>query len=514
MKSMKKIIALGLIMIMTLSLTACGGKKTGGKGSNGGKEVEIAYWHAGLGIDWLEEMVKVFNESQSDWNVTFRESAIKDSLTSALGMEDIDTTDLYIAGQTYDTEFMEPLEDILDSTAEGDKMTIREKMNPNYLTTARAADGKVYTLSAGSSLYGIVYNRKLFEKAGIDTLPRTSDELAVACDKLLENNITPWAIFGTWAYWDFFVEAWQAQYDGYDYYMNNYHACTDINGGSPSKDVLTKQDGRWAVLRAMEKLITPDYVPDGAAAEDHITMQTKFLNTDIGMMVNGNWLTKEMSEVGSTENFGLMKTPVISEIIEKLTTISDDETLRAVVDAIDEVNEDESKLDTYKSGDGYIVDGVQISEIDWNYVKDARTTSAVGFSTAFVPKYSTEKEGAKEFLKFLCSDKGMEIYLDHTHISMPLEFSDGREYDTSDWNSLERESDEVLRNTVYYATNTMLNRHPIFGVGGASSYVGVSVPAMMYTKNPADRMTAEDVWTEMMRILEMKYETDWLFNIK
>jgi hypothetical protein len=44
--------------------------------------------------------------------------------------------------------------------------------------------------------------------------------------------------------------------------------------------------------------------------------------------------------------------------------------------------------------------------------------------------------------------------------------------------------------------------------------VGVSVPQMMYTKNPADRMSAEDVWTEMMRILEMKYEKDWLFNIK
>jgi ABC-type glycerol-3-phosphate transport system substrate-binding protein len=296
--------------------------------------------------------------------------------------------------------------------------------------------------------------------------------------------------------------------------LNNYHACTDINGGSPSKDVLTKKDGRWAVLRAMEKLITPDYVVDGAAAEDHITMQTKFLNTDIGMMVNGNWLTKEMSEVGSTDNFGLMKTPVISEITENLMTISDDETLRTVIDAIDEVIDDESKISKYKSGDDYVVDGQTISAIDWDYVMAARTTSPVGFSTAFIPKYSNAVDGAKEFLKFLCSDKGMEIYLKYTHISMPLEFSDGREFDTSDWNTLEKESDEVLRNTVYYATNTMLNRHPIFRAGGASSYVGVSVPQMMYTKNPADRMSAEDVWTEMMRILEMKYEKDWLFNIK
>lgn len=514
MKNVKRIVALLLVLVMAFPLAACNGKKTGKGSNNGGKEVEIAYWHAGLGIDWLEEMVEEFNKSQSDWNVIYRESAIKNSLTSALGMEDIDTTDLYFAGQVYDVEMMEPLDDLLDETAEGDKKTIGEKLNPNYLSVARAADGKVYTFSLDSSLYGIVYNKDLFKKAGITTMPRTSDELVVVCDKLLENNITPWAIFGTWAYWDFFIEAWQAQYDSYSYYLNNYHGCMDINGISPSKDVLTRKDGRWAALRAMEKLITPEYVPDGAAAEDHITMQTKFLNTDMGMMVNGNWLTKEMEDVGSTEKFGLMKTPVISEIIEKLTTVADDDTLRVLIDAIDAVIEDESKINDYKSGEDYVVDGMTISGFDWDYVMDARTTSPVGFGTAFIPKYSDAIEGAKEFLKFLYSDKGMEMYMEHTHISMPLEFSDGREVDTKNWNNLEIESDKVLRETKLYATNMMINRHPIFRVGGASSYVGVSVPAMMYTKNPADRMTAEDVWTEMMRILEMKYEKDWLFNIK
>lgn len=514
MKTMKRIIAIVLVAIMTLSLAACGKKETNKKGNNGGKEVEIAYWHAGLGIAWLEEMVEEFNSSQSDWYVTYKESAIKKSLTSAFGMADIDTVDLYMAGQTYDTEYMEPLDDILDETAPGDKMTIREKMNPNYLSVAKAADGKVYTFSTGSSLYGIVYNRKLFKKAGIDTMPRTTDELAVVCDTLKENNITPWAMFGPLAYWDFFVEAWQAQYDGYDYYLNNYHACTNVDGISPSKAVLTKQDGRWAVLRAMEKLVTPDYVPDGAAAEDHITMQTKFLNTDIGMMVNGNWLTNEMKEVGSTEDFGLMKTPVISEITERLLTVSDDDTLRSVVDAIDEVIEDESKLSKYQSGEDYIVNGQTISSIDWDYIRDARTTSAVAFNTAFVPNYSAEKEGAKEFLKFMCSDKGMEIYLRNTHISMPLEFSDGREIDTTGWNSLEIESDKVLRNTVYYATDTMLNRHDIFRKGGASSYVGVSIAAVLYTKNQDDRMTAEEIWEEMMTQIDKQYESKWLFNIK
>ena len=127
MKNLRRILALMLVIVMSMPLAACGGKKTGKGYNNGGKEVEIAYWHAGLGIEWLEEMAEEFNRSQSDWNVIFRESAIKNSLTAALGMDDVDTTDLYIAGQTYDVEIMEPLDDLLDCTAKGDKNPFRKE---------------------------------------------------------------------------------------------------------------------------------------------------------------------------------------------------------------------------------------------------------------------------------------------------------------------------------------------------------------------------------------------------
>lgn len=513
MRTMRKLIATGLAIVMSLSVVACSGKKTSNKTSNGGKEVEVAYWHAGLGIDWLEELVNEFNASQSEWNVTYRASAVKGSLTAAWGMPDIDTTDLYIAGMSYESEYMEPLDELLNVTAEGDSKTIGEKLNPNYLTTARWTDGKIYTLSATSSLYGIVYNTKLFKKAGITQLPRTSDEIAVVCDMLLEADVTPLAVFGNWAYWDFFIEAWQAQHDGYDYYINNFHGCTDEKGNSPSKDVLTKKDGRYAALQAMEKIITPEYVVDGAVAEDHISMQTKFLNTDIGMMVNGNWLSKEMSGVASTDDFGLMKTPVISSIVDRLTTIVDDEELRLLIDAVDEVVEDPSKIANYQSGDGYVVGSLDVSKEDWDAVMEARTISPVGFDTAYIPNYSEEKEGAKEFLKFMYSDKGMEIVLSRTHISMPLEFSDGREIDKSDWNRLERESDEALCATKYYATSALLDRHPIFRLGGASSYCGSTVVATLCSKNPADRLSADGIWDEIVRLIDMKYE-GWLLNIE
>ncbi len=140
-------------------------------------------------------------------------------------------------------------------------------------------------------------------------------------------------------YWEYAEEVWHAQYDGYDYYRNTFYACKDEAGNSPSKDVLTKKDGRYQVLKAMEKFVTPEYILPGSNSQDHITMQTKFLNQDIGIMVNGSWVSNEMETTGNMADYGVMKTPVISSITDKLTTVKSDTLLRQLISAIDAVSD-------------------------------------------------------------------------------------------------------------------------------------------------------------------------------
>ena len=136
------------------------------------------------------------------------------------------------------------MDDVLSATAKGDKKTIGEKFSPSYLDLEKASDGHYYTLTFGGGVLGVVYNKKLFKSSGITQLPRTTNELTTVCDRLNGKNIKPLCHFAPSGYWEFMDEVFFSQYDGFDYYLNNFYACKDTDGTSPSKALFLKKDGR------------------------------------------------------------------------------------------------------------------------------------------------------------------------------------------------------------------------------------------------------------------------------
>ncbi len=289
MKMTKRILAAGLAAVMAFGLTACGG---GGKDKigNAATDIEIKYWNSGLGTAWLDAMIEAFEKEYPDYNVEYSATADVESVDTAYGLEDVDTVDLYLGEKNYDTSDMEPLNDVLDATAKGDSKALKDKFSQNYLKMEADAEGKYYGLTYGGGVISIVYNKKMFEEAGITQLPRTSDELKAACDKLSRAGKTPLAHYTGGGYWRFVSEAWLAQADGLDYYLNTFYANKGEDGTSPSKEALLKKDGRYDILKVYEGIITPEFVMDGSNTTDHVTVQTKFINGGAAMMVNGSWL--------------------------------------------------------------------------------------------------------------------------------------------------------------------------------------------------------------------------------
>ncbi|MBR1867588.1 MAG: hypothetical protein IJ800_03305, partial [Clostridia bacterium] len=100
----------------------------------------------------------------------------------------------------------------------------------------------------------------------------------------------------------------------------------------------------------------------------------------------------------------LMRMPVISSIREK-TSITNDETLAAVIRAID-------------AGKTYEDLGISgVSESDYNTVFKARNIHNLGggVSNMAVPSYASAKELALDFVRYFATDKAQEIFIEKTY---------------------------------------------------------------------------------------------------
>ncbi|MEU8108959.1 extracellular solute-binding protein [Nonomuraea muscovyensis] len=65
---------------------------------------------------------------------------------------------------------------------------------PTGFKPAFQLDGKTYMYSAGSSVIGAVYNKKVFEQAGVQEPPATWSEFLALCGKLKKAGVTPIAL--------------------------------------------------------------------------------------------------------------------------------------------------------------------------------------------------------------------------------------------------------------------------------------------------------------------------------
>ena len=506
---MKKIVASLLVITMiACSIMGCGNKGGTKQEGTSTKDIEINVWNSGLGLAWLEALIEEFEKTYPEYNVYFNETASEEAVVAAYGMEDVDTVDIYMSQKNYDISYTEPLNDLLNVTAEGDSKPLIEKFNESYLVLERTKDGNIYSLSYGGGVLGLVYNKQFFEEAGIEQLPRTTDELAVVCNTLFSKNMIPLCHSQGGGYWSYLEEAWFGQYEGSDYYINTFY-------GEPTKDTFLKKDGRYEVLKALEKVLTPDYVLSGSNTNDFTTMQTKFLNGEAAMMPNGSWLANEMKAGDKMDNFATMKLPVLSAVTDKLTTVTKESELRKVIDAIDAVTDGKEDITVYQQGSDYVVNGKTVSAADWDYLYAARNTVPDNYAglAMYIPSYSNAKDGAKEFMKFMYSDRGYKIYADTLHITLPMQMSEG-ELDMSEWNSFEKCQVDLLDECEQSFSVFNRSKHDIFSFGGAHAYADVKFETLFCSRNKADRLGADEAWELVVHTINDNYETTWLANIQ
>lgn len=497
MKKFTKIAtALLAISMGVLPAASCGTTEV----ANSSTDVQIYLWKSGYGAEFMTEIVNSFNAKQNKYKVTLDYDESAATIIKTLSLGSSNTYDLYFTmlnTNQYNKDF-ENLDDVLDYTVSGESKSIREKYYGYLLDGVKNADGTTNFLTYGNGWCGFVYNADIIDGVKY-TLPNTTNELdelitEIKGDKSLQGVKAPLIFYNNDdnnGYLNYATYVWEAQYDGLDYYYNTTLALKAADGTTPSKDVFVAQDGRYKALKVLESIITPTTVHDAHTNKNFTDVQTLFLDGEAVFMVNGSWLMNEST--GTKTNFGMMKMPVISSIVEKLEDTSmDDATLSAI---ISEVDEGKTSSDL-------------CSQNDFNRIKEARNLlyNNAAEQYVFVPNYSVAKDGSKEFLKYFYSDEGLAKFMSVTGLPNSARLSDESKFDASALDAWHKQQFDLAKE-VNAVTNT-ITKSKLFINSNTNQFASVAYAQALCASNSKDKLTADGLWNKIVAKINENW-ADW-----
>lgn len=444
----KTIVILCIMTMLCTTLTGClVTKKQVVNNKETSDVLRIMILAKGYGSDWLTALADAF-EKKAGCEVEISVVTSEDNLKEDIKNTEYCDTDLYFtisdsSGQALMSEMknvyengqaLRDLTTLYNTKIPGEEVTIAEKMNSS-IKRAYTAEGRdtesteddtFYILPYVSSAMGLYYNETVINNAlgkGNWSVPRTSDELVSLCEKLSEKgcSILLPGMLDQWtaSLW----MSWWAQYEGQENYLKffegvGYNATADREEENSEK--IFEQPGRLAATETSHRLLNYE---TGYTLKNSIEINKNNLNefqTRFTLSKNnyafypcGDWLMQELennSTIESDSDIKMMKTPIISSIIESTNSYSKDGAKRLPNIASDEVL---AQVVDYVDGNGELPAGVTEEEVA--IIKEAR--SVVGGKTmehfAYSPAYSNAKELVDEFLLFMASDEGIQIFKDN-----------------------------------------------------------------------------------------------------
>lgn len=187
----------------------------------------------------------------------------------------------------------------------GDKETLDEKY---VLLNNFAYDGKVYGIPSTGNAQGIVYNKKVFEDAGITEMPKTPTEFLEALQKIKDNTdaiplYTNFAAGWTMGAWDAYIGGCATG----DPDFMNYGI---VHGENPFADN-GEETGPFAVYNILYQAVAQGLIEDDPTTTDWEGCKGMINNGEIGCMVLGSWAVVQMQEAGDhADDIGYMPFPI------------------------------------------------------------------------------------------------------------------------------------------------------------------------------------------------------------
>jgi len=307
---MKKLTTMLVSLVLVIALIGCssstnqgngassGGSDSGGQSSGGSSnEVTIKMLNYKVEIvNELDEMVREYEQEHPGIKIQVETVGGDADQAAALRAKfnSGNAPDIFINGGYKDLDlWIDYLEDLSD-----------EPWAKHVVDVAReplTKDGKLYGQPLGLEGYGFIYNKDLFEQAGITQLPKTLDELEQVAEQLQQAGITPFVNgYGVW--WvlgNHLSNIAFAHQDDPDAFIKGLDEGTEQFMGNPVFE-------QWFDLIDL----TVKYGNRNPLQTDYNTQLTDFATGKAAMTQQGNWMQEEIMKANPDMRMGFIPMPI------------------------------------------------------------------------------------------------------------------------------------------------------------------------------------------------------------
>ncbi len=300
MYTKKKKIWFGTVFIFLLAISAYAGGGKEEAGPAGGeataeKELHVFHFKVNL-VDQWDELTSEY--SRLNPGITFNNeivgggtdwiTVLKTKFAAGRG------PDVFVVqGPTQAREWSEYLTDLSD-----------QPWVKNVVPAAKEPmtfGGKLMGMPLNLEGYGYIYNKKLFRQMGITDLPKTINELHKTAKKIQDAGITP---FGN-GYAEWWVIGMHLMNIPFAYQNDPNSFMADLTQGKTT----FKENKIFQDFQSLFDL-TIDYGNRNQLTTDFNTQISLFVNGDVAMIQQGNWVEPEIFEADPTAEVGFLPMPV------------------------------------------------------------------------------------------------------------------------------------------------------------------------------------------------------------
>lgn len=314
----KKMISIGIAMVIAASLTACGGGSN--QKTQSAPEVNLPTIDSiKLGEDYqdLKASIKVLTNRTDVVNTVYKGYAQQ-------FMELYPNIDV-----TYEavTDYEEALNLRLPTGDWGDICYIPTSVSKDEMSTyfaplgdyntlddiynflsEKSYGGVQYGIANGGTAGGIVYNRRVWEEAGVTERPKTPDEFLEALQKIKDNTdavplYTNFSAGWTMGAWDQYIGI---PATGDPDFMNN--KLPHMKNPFEKREDMT---GPYAVYYVLYEAVRQKLVEEDPASSDWESSKGMINSGEVATMVLGSWAVEQCVQAGDHgEDIGYMPFPI------------------------------------------------------------------------------------------------------------------------------------------------------------------------------------------------------------